>query len=100
MSISIFKIGKTGRDADMIHDVHLIGETIPRGSILGSTRALWESWSLQEYLVRHYYICQRDRILPEDEYLLLKADSQISPDIKIEKVNIPTITYHLYRVVK
>lgn len=100
LTISIFKIGKTGRDVDMIHDVHLIGETIPRGSILGSTRALWEMWSLQEYLVRHYSIYQRDRIVPEDEYLILKKDSQISSDIKIEKVNFPTTTYHLYKVIK
>jgi len=100
MCFSFLQIGKIGRDVEMIHDVRLIGSTVPNGAILGSTRELWEIWSLQEYIVRHYYICQRDRITSDDDYLLLKEESQISSDMKIEKVNIPTTKYHLYKVIK
>lgn len=97
---SAFQIGKTGRDNDTIHDIHLIGKNIPKGTTLGSTRKLWEEWPLQEYLVRHYYICQDDKILPENDYLLLESEKEIPSNIKAEKVNRPTIKYHLYKVIK
>ena len=99
-AFSFLQIGRTGRDADTIHDVKLIGGFVPSGTTLGSTRELWEKWSLQEYLVRHYYICQADRISPEDHYLLLENENQNTSGIKIEKVNIATVKYHLYKVIR
>jgi hypothetical protein len=100
LAFSFLQAGKTGRDADMIHDAHEIGKIIPGGTTLGSTRELWKEWSLQEYLVRHYYICQADRFSPEDDYLLLESETKIPSGMKTEKVNIPTMKYHLYKVIK
>lgn len=100
LGFSFSQIGKTGRDTDMIHDVHLIGRIVPKGTVVGSTKELWKEWALQEYLIRHYYICQDDEILPEHNYLLLDSEEQIPTDVKTEKINIPTIKYHLYKVVK
>lgn len=97
---SFLQIGKTERHEDIIHDVQLIGKTVPAGTTLGSTKELWKEWSLQEYLIRHYYICQSDKISPENDYLLLESDSQIPSGIKAVKINIPTIKYHLYKIIK
>lgn len=97
---SFLQFGKTGRDADTIHDVHLIGSVVPNGTILGSTQELWKKWSLQEYLIRHYYIAQDHIIKPENNYLLLENKNAIPGNIKAEKINIPTRKYHLYRIVK
>jgi len=99
-AFSFLEIGKPSRDADMIHDVHLIGKSVPKETILGSTKELWKVWPLQEYLVRHYYICQDAGILPKHDYLLLESENQLPSDIKTEKVNIQTIKYHLYKVIK
>lgn len=95
-----FQIGKVGRDKEIINDIHLIGKIIPKGAVLGSTRKLWEEWALQEHLIRHYYICQDDKIRPENDFLLLESEKDAPKEMKIEKVNIPTIKYHLYKVVK
>jgi hypothetical protein len=97
LTFSFLQIGKAGRDATMIHDVHLIGRIIPKGTVLGSTKELWQEWSLQEYLVRHYYICMASEILPECEYIIIDSAEKISQKVKLEKVNIPTIKYHLYK---
>lgn len=94
------QIGKFNRDEEMLHDVHLIGKEIPRATILGSTPDLWQTWSLQEYLIRHYYICQDSVILPKHDYLLLESEKDAPVEMKIQKVNIPTVKYHLYKVVK
>lgn len=91
--------GRAFRDKDMLHDVYLIGKTVPPGTVLGSTRALWKNYSLQEYLVRHFYICQADTILPQHRYLLL-TDDQKPANIRMEKINIPTVQYHLYKRVE
>lgn len=94
------QIGKFSRDEEMIHDVHLIGKVIPQKTMLGSSTELWQNWSLQEYLIRHYYICMGADMNAEHNYILIDAPEKIPSGIKTEKVNIPTIKYHLYKVVK
>lgn len=97
---SFFQIGKTKRDHDMIHDASLIGSVIPKGTILGSTNELWENWALQEYLIRHFYISQDNKILPGHNYLILDSENSVADGVKMEKVNIPTNVFHLYKVLK
>jgi hypothetical protein len=97
---SSLQIGKVGRDEGIIKDIHLIGKIIPKGTVLGSTRKLWEEWSIQEYLIRHYYICQDDKISPENDFLILESEKDVPDKMKAVKVNIATIKYHLYKVVK
>ncbi|MFH1004774.1 MAG: glycosyltransferase family 39 protein [Bacteroidota bacterium] len=97
---SSFQIGKVGRDKEMIHDIHLIGKIVPHGTKIGSTAELWQEWSLQEYLIRHYYICTDSKISSDNEYVILESTKNILDSIKFEKVNQPTIKYHLYKIVK
>ena len=94
------QIGKFSRDEEMLHDVYLIGKAIPEKTMLGSSRELWEIWSLQEYFVRHYYICMAADISDKYDYILIDVPEKIPSEIKTEKVNISTVKYHLYKVVK
>jgi len=94
---SLFQLGKISRDRDTLHDVHLLGKEIPRGTIVGADYSIWNQWSFQEYLIRHYYICIDYRITTENDYVILESGTPIADSIHIEKINIPTIRYHLYK---
>ena len=94
---SLYQIGKASRDKETIHDVHLLGKEIPRGTIVGATVDLWNQWSFQEYLIRHYYICIDNKITTANDYVILESGTGIPDSIHIEKINIPTIRYHLYK---
>ncbi|TAL59056.1 MAG: hypothetical protein EPN85_10105 [Bacteroidetes bacterium] len=97
---SFLQTGKASRDKDTLHDVHLIGRIVSGGVVVGATPALWRQWSFQEYLIRHYYICLDSRIKRENDYVILESGTAAPDSINIEKVNIPTIRYHLYKVKK
>ena len=94
------QIGKFSRDEEMLHDVYLIGKIIPQKTMLGSSRELWETWSLQEYFVRHYYICMSAEMNEKYGYILIDFPEKLPSQLKTEKVNLPTIKYHLYKVIK
>lgn len=94
---SFLQLGKVSRDKDALHDIHLIGKEIPRGEIVGATSALWNQWSFGEYLIRHYYISIDNRIKKGNDYVILESGETAPDSIKIEKVNIPTLRYHLYK---
>lgn len=97
---SFLQIGKTSRDQETLHDVYLIGNEVPKNTVVGSTISLWGNWALQEYFVRHYYICMDSKITPDNEYAIVEHQDSIPLSIKSEKVKLPTIKYHLYKVVK
>ncbi len=97
---SFMQIGKASRDKDTIHDIHLIGKEVPGGIVVGGTEDLWRQWSFQEYLIRHYYICLDSKITNTNDYVILESGSTAPDSVKIEKVNIPTRKYHLYKVIK
>lgn len=97
---SVFQIGKFSRDEEMLHDVYLIGKTIPEKTNVGSSPELWANWALQEYFVRHYYICMSAEMTDKYDYILVDVPEKIPQGLKTEKVNIPTTKYHLYKVVK
>lgn len=97
---SFLQIGKTSRDKEALHDVYLIGKEVPENTVMGSPVSLWSDWALQEYFVRHYYICMDSKITSENEYIIVEHPDSIPPSIKTEKVKLPTIKYHLYKVIK
>lgn len=100
IAFSALQVGKTSRDKDAIHDVHLIGSVVPHGEIAGTDYLLFSQWSFQEYLIRHYYICLDSKISNTNDYVILESGTVVPDSIHIEKVNIPTIRYHLYKTKK
>ena len=96
---SFLQIGKTSRDRETLHDVYLIGKEVPKNTVVGSTINLWANWALQEYFVRHYYICMDSKITLNNEYAIVEHQDSIPLSIKTEKVKLPTLKYHLYKVI-
>jgi hypothetical protein len=55
------KIGKVGRDRDLLHDVRLIGERVCQGrqhcgQTVSVCSEIWQHWELQAYLQRFYHL--------------------------------------------
>ncbi len=94
---SAFQIGKAKRNKTMLHDIYLIGEEIPKGSIASATPALWHDWEFQEYFVRHFYISLDGNAVPSREFLISEAQPE---DTLYKRINIPTEKYNLYKAAK
>ena len=91
------QIGKINRDNDMLHDVYLIGNFIPRGTAVNTSPEVWPTWALQEYFIRHFYISMDVNRIPTKEFFI----ANVPPDDTLyKKINIPTIKYHLYKIIK
>jgi len=94
IAISIMKIGKTGRNEDLLHDVYLIGEIVPKQTSLSFPQELWNNWDLQCYLVRYF------NIYPEPGYTnqFCIANETTSQDslLTYTKLNIGTVQFDLY----
>lgn len=60
--------GKFSRNADLLHDVYLIGENIPKGSVVSIPPEIWNQWDLQCYLIRYFQISLDP--LEERQYLI------------------------------
>jgi 4-amino-4-deoxy-L-arabinose transferase-like glycosyltransferase len=55
---TITQIGRPGRNREMLHDVYLIGKTVPKYSIIAipNDQDMWNDWELQCYLMRYFNI--------------------------------------------
>ena len=91
---SLFKIGKTKRDREMLHDVYVIGNVVPESSIIGIPESFYQDWSLREYFIRHYGI-SLDIDGKTHEYVLLARNSP-SP-AGYAKIELGTEIYDLYK---
>lgn len=97
---SLLQAGKIKRDKETLHDVYLVGEKLSKGALLGSNITTWQNYSLQTYLMRHYLVSLSSDIPKNSDYIILDASDSLPPHVKAEKVNIPTIQYHLYKIAK
>ena len=92
--ITVSKINKTGRDHDILHDVHLIGNKIPNGCNIQMNRTLYEKWNLQFYLLRYYNIaCTYSQ--NKSNYILSFKSKTTLPRLK--KINLNTVQFDLYK---
>jgi len=53
---AVILFGSPGRDAELLGDVHRIGEVVPPGTTVGLPNGMWDDWSLQTYLMRYHSI--------------------------------------------
>ena len=92
--ITASKVNKTGRDHDILHDVHLIGNKIPNGCNIQMNITLYEKWNLQFYLLRYYNIaCTYSQ--NKSNYILSNKSKTTLP--KLKKINLNTIQFDLYK---
>ncbi len=94
ITFSIFQTGKIKRDKDKIHDIHLIGKVVHKGSIIGIEPCLRSDWSLHGYFVRHYYISLG---IGQYNYFLKEKYSKTSVDKEYKKIPLESKKYDLYK---
>lgn len=88
--------GKTGRDADKLHDVYLIGKNIPYGSIVSIPHFMHNEWTLQCYFIRYFYISLDPQNNQHEYFLKYKKDDVEIPD-GYEMLNLSTISFDVYK---
>lgn len=54
--VTILNIGKTSRDRDVLHDVHVFENIIPSHTVIGINPSSWNNWELQCYLMRYHNV--------------------------------------------
>jgi 4-amino-4-deoxy-L-arabinose transferase-like glycosyltransferase len=94
ISVSISQVGQVGRDKEMLHDVYLIGEVIPENTSIKIEPYLYDNWSLQFYLLRHFNISLGPSV-ENSTYFLVEKDH--SPSSNFEKVALDTKRFDLYK---
>lgn len=92
--------GKTGRDRDVLHDVHTVGKIIPRYATVTITRdAFAVDWELQCYLMRYYQISGDFKPVKPNTYLIIDKHEQPDRDLSAyTKMNIGLQRYDIYRL--
>ncbi len=68
---SIVNFGKPSRDHDKLRDITIISSILPKGTIISTTKELWNDWSLVAYMCRIGYLsldCEN-----KYDYLLIES---------------------------
>ena len=95
--VSFTLIGKTKRDPEKLHDIYLMGEIIPKNSLIGVDKTLAEDWQFQGYFVRHYNISIDFTKNKKDFFIVDKESHAVAPD-GYAQVPVSTVRYTLYRL--
>lgn len=92
--ISLAQIGKTTRNKEMLHDVYVIGNTVPRLSAITIPHSIWEEWDLQCYLIRYFNIS----VDPDKNYQYYLLDCQLhdAAPAGYKKLDLKLDRYMLY----
>ncbi|MBN4051237.1 glycosyltransferase family 39 protein [bacterium AH-315-M05] len=100
--------GKKGRDHNVLHDIYLIGEVVPKSSLINIDESMYNQWGLQFYLLRHFNISvdpsnkQHDYYLIEKKMPRLTGGHQLRWNTisleKYKKVPLMTKKYDLYQI--
>jgi hypothetical protein len=93
---SAMQKGKIKTEADILHDVYLMGKIIPAHSTINIDASMWNDWSLQCYLVRHYNISLYPYQKKYYNYLLLDKTLEHVPFSIYKKMKLNTERYDLY----
>lgn len=90
---SVSRIGRTSREKEVLHDIHLIGNYLKGATEVSVPVALWNDWSLQCYLMRYYKISLDQ---DHDDYFIVKKEIKnlVPPDY--HKLEFTTLVYDVY----
>ncbi len=86
--------GTPKRDADMLHDVALIGKHCGPSEVVSTNSSTWSNWSLQGYLMRYHAISLSKLDTAASFFIVL--DGETRPQ-DYSPVNLGTKRYHLYQ---
>jgi hypothetical protein len=87
---SFMQVGKTRRNAEMLHDVYAIGKVVPAHTTVSVPGFdTWNQWDLQSYFMRYFNISLDDQ--SRNRFLLV--DRKLQPDTVAGYVPVPVETY-------
>lgn len=87
---SFMQVGKTRRNAEMLHDVYAIGKVVPAHTTVSVPGfETWNQWDLQSYFMRYFNISLDDQ--SRNRFLLV--DRKLQPDTVAGYVPVPVETY-------
>lgn len=93
---SFLQIGKANQDRNILHDVKLIGQEIPKYSIVQTDDyILYEDWILQAYLMRYFNISLSNK-KQENCYFISRIDKFSNPDLASYPLNFKS--FGLYKI--
>jgi hypothetical protein len=97
--LSVFQFGKFSRDEEKLTDIYVISNAIPEGTVISTTKDLWQDWSLVAYMSRVGNIsldCDN-----KHEYLLIENNT-IDPGLpeEYEKMDLKLKKYVLLKMKK
>lgn len=95
IAASVLLWGRPGRDADMLHDVALIGSVVPEHTLMGADAELWSEWNLQSYLMRDHFISIGRGYSGERWHLGMPG--ALKPHTDLEPVPLPLRHYQLWQ---
>jgi hypothetical protein len=91
---SALQKGKTSRDRELLHDVHAIGNTLPRKSAITISQDIANNSSLECYFIRYYDIGLH--INEPERFLMIKKEDAKPDSISFSKLVIDTRVYDVY----
>lgn len=94
------QIGKTERDQEILHDVHLVGDVIPSGTLIGIDNDMHNDWGLHTYMVRYYNISFDPNNENQHSFILSKKPKPEFDSSEFMRVDLPLKVYSLYEVKK
>lgn len=95
ITFSFIQIGKPGRNKELLHDVYLIGNVVPRQTTVSIPKYMWNEWDLQCYLMRYFNISLEPKF--HNYYFILDNSLRADTLTGYKKVDIKTIQYDLYK---
>lgn len=95
--LTISKAGSVKRDAEMIHDVRVIGKIIPPGTTLHIASDQFQEWSLHLYMKRYYDIDLTTTQTGEESNYYLGRKTKAAPE-NTEELPLNLILYKLYKL--
>lgn len=93
--LSYSRKGRFSRNADMLHDVYLIGMHIPEHAVISVPEEMWNEWDLQCYLMRYFFISLDPA--PGRPYLLVNKALHRDQAADYETMPFKGIQYDLYK---
>ena len=90
------QIGKTSRNADLLHDVYTVGKIVPPNSIINIDASMWNEWDLQCYFIRYFYISV-DPTTPGHEFIILNKTLHMDSIKGYRMMDVGLRKYQLFR---
>lgn len=94
LTIIGFQNNRIGRDKNMVKDIKIIGNIVPKGSVILIPAELSNNWSLRGYFARYNHIGLTPDLNQKSNYYLSNKEIEIEGFVKLDSLQLSD--YHIY----